>query len=155
MHKLVWMTDEEREQTIDDFWNDVGEDLDVPESVVDRLRTMRPVLPADPTAAQLEAWIDLADLVSNPVFRDAVRTYLQDIWSTPETRVLVTEPFQDFMHASGARLVEGTPRRVPRRRISLGPAGRHTLHGSGHRAVRHTAHPRSPKVKALSCENAR
>ncbi|MFG1688019.1 hypothetical protein ACGFNP_48290 [Nonomuraea sp. NPDC049269] len=86
MHKLVWMTDEEREQTIDDFWNDVGEDLDVPESVVDRLRTMRPVLPADPTAAQLEAWIDLADLVSNPVFRDAVRTYLQDIWSTPETR---------------------------------------------------------------------
>ncbi|MER6005844.1 MerR family transcriptional regulator [Nonomuraea angiospora] len=106
MHKLVWMTDEEREQTIDDFWNDVGENLDVPEGFVDRLRTMRPVLPADPTAAQLEAWIGLADLVRDPAFRDAVRTYLQDTWSTPETRVLATEPFQDFMHVSGARLVE-------------------------------------------------
>ncbi|MGW0197068.1 hypothetical protein [Nonomuraea sp. NPDC003201] len=40
------------------------------------------------------------------MFRDAVRTYLQDIWSTPETRVLATEPFQDFMHVSGAPLIE-------------------------------------------------
>ncbi|WP_062352068.1 MerR family transcriptional regulator [Herbidospora yilanensis] len=105
MHKLVRMTDEEREQTIDDFWHDVGEDLDVPESVVDRLRTIRPALPADPTAAQLEAWIDLADLVADPVFRDAVRAYLRDVWSAPETRVLATEPFQDFVHVSGAPLV--------------------------------------------------
>ncbi|WP_084431951.1 MerR family transcriptional regulator [Kibdelosporangium aridum] len=106
MHKLVSMTDEQREQTIDDFWNDVGEDLEVPEGFVDRLRTMRPVLPADPTAAQLEAWIELADLVSDAVFRDAVRTYLRDAYSAPETRVLATEPFQDFMHVSGAALVE-------------------------------------------------
>ncbi|MFH9426123.1 MerR family transcriptional regulator [Streptomyces sp. NPDC017529] len=29
MHKLVSMTDEEREHIIDDFWHDVGENLDV------------------------------------------------------------------------------------------------------------------------------
>jgi DNA-binding transcriptional MerR regulator len=106
LHKLVSMTDEEREQTIDDFWNDVGQDLEFPESFVDRLRAMRPVLPADPTAAQLEAWIELGDLVSNPAFRNAVRTYLKDAYSTPETRILATEPFQDFMYVSGAPLVE-------------------------------------------------
>jgi DNA-binding transcriptional MerR regulator len=106
MHKLVSMTDEERERTIDDFWNDVGQDLDVPEGFVDRLRAMRPVLPADPTAAQLEAWIELGDLVSDPAFREAVRTYLQDTYSAPEARVLATEPFQEFMHESGAPLVE-------------------------------------------------
>ncbi|MGW3347259.1 MerR family transcriptional regulator [Nonomuraea rubra] len=106
MHKLVSMTDEERERTIDDFWNDVGQDLDVPEGFVDRLRAMRPVLPADPTAAQLEAWIELADLVSDPAFRDAVRTYLRDTYSPPEARLLATEPFQEFMHVSGASLME-------------------------------------------------
>jgi DNA-binding transcriptional MerR regulator len=106
MHKLVSMTDEQREQAIDDFWNDVGEDLDVPDGFVDRLRTMRPVLPADPTAAQLEAWIELADLVSDPAFRAAVRTYLHDTYSAPEARVLAAEPFQDFIHVRGASLVE-------------------------------------------------
>jgi DNA-binding transcriptional MerR regulator len=106
MHKLVSMTDEQREQTIDDFWNDVGKDLDAPDGFVDRLRTMRPVLPADPTAAQLEAWIELADLVSDPAFRAAVRTYLHDTYSAPEARVLTTEPFQDFIHVSGASLVK-------------------------------------------------
>ncbi|MFC8566191.1 MerR family transcriptional regulator [Streptomyces sp. NPDC057245] len=51
MHRLVSMTDEEREQVIDDFWNDVGEHVDVPEGFIDRLRTMRPVLSEDPSAA--------------------------------------------------------------------------------------------------------
>jgi DNA-binding transcriptional MerR regulator len=106
MHKLVSMTDEEREQIIEDFWNGVGEGLDVPAGFVDRLRTMRPVLPADPTAVQLEAWIELADLVSDPAFRDAVRAYLHNAYSAPEARVLATEPFQDFIHVSGASLVE-------------------------------------------------
>ncbi|TYB64219.1 MerR family transcriptional regulator [Nonomuraea sp. PA05] len=106
MHRLVSMTDEERERIIDDFWNDVGANLDVPEGFVDRLRTMRPVLPADPTAAQLEAWIDLADLVSDPAFRDAVRAYLRDAYAAPETRPLATAPFQEFIHVSGVPLME-------------------------------------------------
>jgi DNA-binding transcriptional MerR regulator len=106
MHKLVSMTDEEREQVIDDFWNDVGEDLDVPEGFVDRLRAMRPVLPADPTAAQLEAWIELADLVRDPGFREAVRTYLRDTYSTDVGRSIASPRFQDFMYGSGTALMK-------------------------------------------------
>lgn len=106
MHKLVSMTDEEREQIVDEFWNDVGQGLDVPEGFVDRLRAMRPVLPADPAAAQLEAWIELADLVLDPVFREAVRTYLQDAYSTPETRTMASQPFQHFIYESGQPLME-------------------------------------------------
>ncbi|PRX97965.1 MerR family transcriptional regulator [Allonocardiopsis opalescens] len=105
MHKLVSMTDEEREQAVDDFWTDVGEGLDVPEGFVDRLRSMRPVLPAEPTAAQLEAWIELADLVGDPAFRDAVRAYLRDAYSAPEARAMATEPFQDFIHGSSTQLM--------------------------------------------------
>ncbi|WAE71328.1 MerR family transcriptional regulator [Streptomonospora nanhaiensis] len=106
MHKLVSMTDEEREQTIDDFWNDVGEGLDVPDGFVDRLRAMRPILPADPTAAQLEAWIELADLVRDPAFRDAVRTYLHETYTTDEWQAMATEPMQEFIYESGGPLVE-------------------------------------------------
>ncbi len=106
MHKLVSMTDEEREQVIDDFWNDVGEGLDVPEGFVDRLREMRPVLPADPTAAQLEAWIELADLVRDPEFREAVRTYLRDTYSTDVGRSIASPRFQDFMYGSGTELMK-------------------------------------------------
>ena len=106
MHKLVSMTDEEREEVVDGFWNDVGRGLDVPEGLVDRLRAMRPVLPADPTTAQLEAWIELADLVRDPVFRDAVRSYLQDTYSVPEARVMASQPIQEFIYESGWSLVE-------------------------------------------------
>ncbi|AZM58298.1 MULTISPECIES: MerR family transcriptional regulator [unclassified Streptomyces] len=106
MHKLVSMTDEEREEVVDAFWNDVGEGLDVPDGFVDRLRAMRPVLPEDPTAAQLEAWIELADLVRDPEFRDRVRAYLKDAHAAPEARPLATEPFQEFIHDTGAPLME-------------------------------------------------
>lgn len=106
MHKLVSMNDEERAQTIDDFWDDVSEGLDVPDGFIDRQRTMRPVLPADPTATQLEAWIELGDLVQDAAFRGAVRTYLQENYSTDVGRNIASAPFQDFMHESGVPLVE-------------------------------------------------
>ncbi|MFD6948655.1 MerR family transcriptional regulator [Nocardiopsis sp. TSRI0078] len=106
MHRLVSMADEERERIVDDFWNDVSDGLDVPEGFVDRLRTMRPVLPEDPTAAQLEAWIELAGLVRGPAFRAAVRTYLHRTYSTDVGRSVASAPFQDFVHGSGASLME-------------------------------------------------
>ncbi|MGW0478941.1 MerR family transcriptional regulator [Nonomuraea sp. NPDC003214] len=106
MHKLVSMSDEERERLVDDFWNEVGDHLDVPPGFVDRLRTMRPNLPEDPTAAQLEAWIELADLVQDEGFRDAVRAYLKDTYSAYPGRYVAGAPVQDFIHTTGARIGE-------------------------------------------------
>ncbi|GAB3213346.1 MerR family transcriptional regulator [Marinactinospora thermotolerans] len=106
MHRLVSMSDEERERLIDDFWNDVGEGLDVPDGFVDRLRTMRPVLPEDPTATQLEAWIELAELVRDPGFRTEVRAHLRETYSDDLGRTMASEPFQEFIHSSGSRLME-------------------------------------------------
>jgi DNA-binding transcriptional MerR regulator len=99
MHKLVSMSDEERQRLIDDFWNEVGEDLDVPAGFVDRLRTMRPLLPEDPTAAQLEAWIELADLVRDKEFRGAVRSYLYDRYGSFPGRKLAAN--WDFIQSGG------------------------------------------------------
>lgn len=104
MHRLVSMSDEQRQRLIDDFWNEVGEDLDVPAGFVDRLRTMRPLLPEDPTAAQLEAWIELADLVRDKEFRRAVRSYLYDRYGSFPGRTLAAN--WDFIQSGGEGVAE-------------------------------------------------
>lgn len=106
LHKLVSMSDEEREHLVDDFWNEVGADLDVPSGFVERLRLLRPRLPQDPTAAQLEAWIELADLIRDGGFRDAVRTYLLDTYSAGPGAVMAASPVQEFIYETGVPLME-------------------------------------------------
>ncbi|MFC4062353.1 MerR family transcriptional regulator [Planomonospora corallina] len=104
MHGLVSMPDEERERLIDDFWNEAGEGLGVPSGFVERLRTMRPHLPEDPAATQIEAGIELADLVRDEEFRGAVRSYLRDTYATFPGRVVATSPMQGFIHPEGAQI---------------------------------------------------
>jgi DNA-binding transcriptional MerR regulator len=105
MHRIVTMSDEEREHLVDDFWADVGADL--PGDFVDRLATMRPRLPDDPTAAQLEAWIELADLVRDDGFRDAVRSCFRDTYAAPPGPRMTAGPVQDFIHTTGSEIMEG------------------------------------------------
>lgn len=106
LHKLVSLSDEERERLVDDFWNEVGADLDVPPEFVERLRSMRPRLTEDPTAAQLEAWIELADLVRDPEFRGAVRAFLQDTYTTAPGSLFTATPVQEFMYGTGTAIME-------------------------------------------------
>ncbi|MEV6819767.1 MerR family transcriptional regulator [Nocardiopsis dassonvillei] len=106
LHKLVSMSDEEREQLIDDFWNEVGVDLDVPAEFVERLRQLRPQLPQDPTAARLEAWIELADLVRDREFRAAVHAYLRSTYTTEPGKLFAAAPVQEFMYGTGVPIME-------------------------------------------------
>ena len=102
MHKLVSMSDEERERTIDDFWNEIARGLDVPEGFVDRLRELRPRLPDDPTLDQLRAWIELGDLVGDPLFRQEVRTGLHlDHGPNGAGRKIAAAPVQELVHDVG------------------------------------------------------
>lgn len=122
LRTLVSMSDEEREQLIDGFWNEVGADLDVPVGFVEQLRQLRPRLPQDPSAAQLQAWVELADLVQDREFRDAVRAYLQFTYTTEPGRHFAAAPVQEFMYETGAPVMEdildlqrsGTPVESPR-----------------------------------------
>ncbi|MFJ9554384.1 MerR family transcriptional regulator [Nocardiopsis sp. NPDC101807] len=106
LHKLVSMSDEERERLVDDFWNEVGAGLDVPPVFVERLRQLRPQLPEDPSAAQLEAWIELADLVSGREFRSAVHDYLQATYTTEPGKLFAASPVQEFMYETGVPIME-------------------------------------------------
>ncbi|WP_229852782.1 MerR family transcriptional regulator [Streptomyces albospinus] len=95
MHKLVSMSDDDRDRLIDEFWNEISDGLDVHPAFVDRLRSMRPNLPVQPTTEQLEAWIELADLVQDDDFRHSVRAYLHDTYSTAQGRLITTPPVPD------------------------------------------------------------
>lgn len=78
MHKLAQMSDEERNRLIDEFWDEVSVNLNITPGFTEWMREAKPNLPADPTAEQLEAWIELAELVQAPDFRRAVRALYQE-----------------------------------------------------------------------------
>lgn len=73
MHKLANMSDAERNQIIDEFWNETINGLDVNPEFESWMRSAKPNLPDDPSTEQVEAWIELAELVGDADFRDAVR----------------------------------------------------------------------------------
>ncbi|MEV6233809.1 MerR family transcriptional regulator [Saccharopolyspora shandongensis] len=78
MHKLAQMSDEERNRLIDEFWDEVSADLNMTPGFTEWMRSAKPNLPEDPTAEQLEAWIELAELVRDTDFRRAVRALSQE-----------------------------------------------------------------------------
>ncbi|MGC7099245.1 MerR family transcriptional regulator [Amycolatopsis lurida] len=73
MSKLASMSDEQRRRLIDEFWDEMVEGLDVNQEFYDRMRSAKPDLPEDPSAEQLEAWIEFAELVQDEDFRALIR----------------------------------------------------------------------------------
>ncbi len=104
MRELVSMSDEERERLIDDFWADVS--TVVPDDFAARLSAMRPHLPDDPTATQLHAWIELAELVRDNDFRAAVRSYLHDTFAVGPAAQMTATPVQEFIHSTSQPLMK-------------------------------------------------
>ena len=73
MHRLVTMSEPERQRLIDDFLDEAFGGLDANPELVALLRSMRPELPDDPEPGQVNAWVELADLVQDRDFRASVR----------------------------------------------------------------------------------
>ena len=76
MNDLTRLSAEERQQMIDDFVDAAFDGID-PDAqgagIAQAMRSMPAQLPDDPTTEQVEAWIELAELVSDPAFRSRVR----------------------------------------------------------------------------------
>lgn len=73
MKNLATMTDAERAALIDDFWDEVTAGLDMNPDFDTTMRSAKPVLPDDPSPEQLEAWLELAELVQDKDFRARIR----------------------------------------------------------------------------------
>jgi DNA-binding transcriptional MerR regulator len=73
MHKLVNLTQAERHRFIHDFIDDTFGGVDANPAMVELLRSSMPDLPDDPTVEQVQAWMELVQLVQDEDFRAAVR----------------------------------------------------------------------------------
>ncbi|WP_211764284.1 MerR family transcriptional regulator [Kutzneria sp. CA-103260] len=78
MHKLVSMSDDDRNRLVEEFWHEVTADVDGHSAAVRKLRERKPELPDEPTSEQLEAWIELADLLRSSDFRAEMRQILRN-----------------------------------------------------------------------------
>ncbi|HUQ59418.1 MerR family transcriptional regulator [Lentzea sp.] len=121
MHKLVDLSDDDRDRLVDDFWNEISTGIDATPAFVDLLRGHRPVLPDDPSTEQLEAWIELANLLRDQDFRRAVRDQLHETCSADGAAVMMSPEmlgafdrggaiFQDAQAAHQAGLPSDSPR---------------------------------------------
>ncbi|MBA2807728.1 MerR family transcriptional regulator [Streptomyces sp. KM273126] len=77
MNRLARLSAAERKQIIDEFKEEVFGGLDVEPRLRDRIRTLSIELPDDPTPEQVDAWIELAELVRDPGFRARLRTWME------------------------------------------------------------------------------
>ncbi|MCF7548110.1 MerR family transcriptional regulator [Pseudonocardia sp. WMMC193] len=76
MNDLTRLSAEDRQRMIDEFVAEAfaGIDDDAPGAGIARaMRALPPELPDEPTTAQVEAWVELADLVADPAFKARVR----------------------------------------------------------------------------------
>ncbi len=76
MNKLARLSAQERQQIIDDFVDRAfaGIDAGAPGAgIAQAMRQMPADLPDDPTPEQVDAWVELAELVQDPSFQERVR----------------------------------------------------------------------------------
>jgi DNA-binding transcriptional MerR regulator len=73
MTRLAHISDDERKRIVEDFLDEVLGGLEIDPGLETRLRGTLPELPDDPTPEQVEAWVELAELVRDPDFRARIR----------------------------------------------------------------------------------
>jgi DNA-binding transcriptional MerR regulator len=73
MNRLAKLSAQERRRIIDDFMDEVFGGHDVVQGMQAHLRQAIPELPEDPSPEQVDAWIELAELIQDPDFRGKVR----------------------------------------------------------------------------------
>ena len=73
MNSLAKLSADERRRLINDFIDETFGGLDASPGFVAMMRSAMPELPADPTPEQVQAWVELADLVRDPDFKASVR----------------------------------------------------------------------------------
>ncbi len=74
MNRLARLSAAERRRVLEEFVDEMFHGLDTADRVVrDRMREMAVDLPDDPTSEQVDAWVELAELIQDPRFRARMR----------------------------------------------------------------------------------
>jgi len=96
MKDMASMTDAERAALLDEFWDEVMGGLDINPEFAAGMRSAKPVLPDDPSPEQLEAWLELAELVRDKDFRARIRGMSEAHSAARATGQTMDAPFEDM-----------------------------------------------------------
>lgn len=78
MNRLARLSAAERQRIVDDFVDEIFHGLDTADPWIrERTRNIGVSLPDDPTSEQVDAWVELAELLQNPDFRAAMRKMIE------------------------------------------------------------------------------
>jgi DNA-binding transcriptional MerR regulator len=84
LHTLGRLGADEMGMLFDAFVEDVGQDAPQQRAWLETMRAcMLPELPEEPTAAQLDAWLELMDLLADDGFRRRLRASSASFWDRP------------------------------------------------------------------------
>lgn len=75
MNKLARLSAAERKRIMEEFVEEIFHGLDTADPVIrERMRSTAVDLPDEPTPEQVDAWVELAELLQDPEFRAQMRT---------------------------------------------------------------------------------
>ncbi|MFE2579041.1 MerR family transcriptional regulator [Streptomyces sp. NPDC059378] len=78
MNKLARLSAAERRRIVEDFMTEIFEGIDTADpDIRRRLRFAAAELPEDPTPEQVDAWVELAELIQDPDFRALMRQMIE------------------------------------------------------------------------------
>ena len=109
MHRLAQLSDDERKRIVADFLDHSFDGLDIDPGFEARMRSAAPELPDDPTPEQVDAWIELAELVQDPGFRDTIRRMSEQQSASRQAG----EQTPDMRHAAAAVSEKADPSLTP------------------------------------------
>ncbi|MFG1941515.1 MerR family transcriptional regulator [Nonomuraea sp. NPDC048826] len=117
LHTLGRLGTAEMGMLLDAFIDDVGDSPAQREWLAGMRACMAPELPDDPTAAQLDAWLELLDLLADEGFRRGLRESSADFWTRQDDfggwqreNAAVS---QEALRAAEAGLSPAAPEAVP------------------------------------------
>jgi DNA-binding transcriptional MerR regulator len=75
------LTNEERKAVIENFYARVAEGIPIDDAWQKKMiEASAPKLPDNPTPEQLDAWVELAELVADPTFVESLRASAKEVW---------------------------------------------------------------------------
>jgi DNA-binding transcriptional MerR regulator len=153
MTRLAHISDDERKRIVEQFLDEVLGELEIDPGLEARLRGGLPELPDDPTPEQVEAWVELAELVRDPDFRARIRQMAEsgaaerERGEAPDGEQRARQP-PWWPSAEGPPWRPGSSRARRRRRRSWRRSSQPLGRRSGERSSRN-ASTRAP-IRALS-----
>lgn len=85
MHRLAQLSESERHRMVEDFVDEVFAGVDANPDFVAQMRSALPNLPDDPSPEQVDAWVDLGEMISNADFRRRIRRMAESYAEDPSS----------------------------------------------------------------------